>query len=188
MGIGTLEKEWHGCLSPTAAAPRRRPCNTLSEAKLSFLIDEMSSSDAELFAAGSKPMKLGKVIGARSWGGAVDFLWQPGVFLSRRRLFYYPSFGPYLGNEWLIEQKGVVPDIPVANLPVESFHGTDKQLDAAIREVLKEIKASPDVKIPEHPQFPSERTTTRSVWRTNEKKPSCECNRSGKEKQLYIYT
>ena len=44
-------------------------------------------------------------------------------------------------------------DIPVANLPVESY-GTDKQLDAAIREVLKEIKASPDVKIPEHPQFP----------------------------------
>ena len=85
--------------------------------------------------------------------------------------------------------KGVIPDIPVANLPVESFHGTDKQLDAAIREVLKEIKASPDVKIPEHPQFPMRaHTTTRSVWRTNEKKPSCECNRTEVRKNNYTYT
>ena len=76
------------------------------------------------------------------------------MLLSRRRLVHHPFVWSVLGNEWLIEQKGVIPDIPVANLPIESFHGTDKQLDAAIREVLKEIKASPDVKIPEHPQFP----------------------------------
>ncbi len=122
--------------------------------KVVVLIDEMSSSDAELFAAGFQTMKLGKVIGARSWGGAVGYSGNPECSLVDGGSFTIPSFGPYLGNEWLIEQKGVIPDIPVANLPVESFHGTDKQLDAAIREVLKEIKASPDVKIPEHPQFP----------------------------------
>ena len=122
--------------------------------KVVVLIDEMSSSDAELFAAGFQTMKLGKVIGARSWGGAVGYSGNPECSLVDGGSFTIPSFGPYLGNEWLIEQKGVIPDIPVANLPVESFHGTDRQLDAAIREVLKEIKASPDVKIPEHPQFP----------------------------------
>jgi len=122
--------------------------------KVVVLIDEMSSSDAELFAAGFQTMKLGKVIGARSWGGAVGYSGNPECSLVDGGSFTIPSFGPYLGNEWLIEQKGVIPDIPVANLPIESFHGTDKQLDAAIREVLKEIKASPDVKIPEHPQFP----------------------------------
>ena len=122
--------------------------------KVVVLIDEMSSSDAELFAAGFQTMKLGKVIGARSWGGAVGYSGNPECSLVDGGSFTIPSFGPYLGNEWLIEQKGVIPDIPVANLPIESFHGTDKQLDAAIQEVLKEIKASPDVKIPEHPQFP----------------------------------
>ena len=122
--------------------------------KVVVLIDEMSSSDAELFAAGFQTMKLGKVIGARSWGGAVGYSGNPEMSLVDGSSFTIPSFGPYLGNEWLIEQKGVIPDIKVDNLPVETFYGRDKQLDEAIKEVLKEISESPSVKIPEHPQFP----------------------------------
>ena len=58
--------------------------------KVVVLIDEMSSSDAELFAAGFQTMKLGKVIGARSWGGAVGYSGNPECSLVDGGSFHYP--------------------------------------------------------------------------------------------------
>ncbi len=60
-------------------------------------------------------------------------------------------YGPE--GKWLIEGRGVEPDITVDNLPFESFRGKDAQLDAAIAELKKQIKEQPvDVpKVPLHP-------------------------------------
>ena len=45
--------------------------------KVAVLVDEMTSSDAEIFAAGIQRLGLGKVIGMRSWGGAVGYSSNP---------------------------------------------------------------------------------------------------------------
>ena len=69
--------------------------------------------------------------------------------------FTIPSFGPYAGDRWMIEQQGVVPDIAAENPPVAAFNGHDAQLDAAIDHLLKEIaEVKGDEVIPAKPKYP----------------------------------
>ena len=123
--------------------------------KVAVLVDEMTSSDAEIFAAGIQQLGLGKVIGMRSWGGAVGYSSNPELALVDGSGFTIPSFGPYVGGKWMIEQQGVVPDIVVENPPVATFNGHDKQLDAAIDHLMKLIEDEPKAeKIPAKPAYP----------------------------------
>ena len=125
------------------------------QGKVAVLVDEMTSSDAEIFAAGIQRLKLGKVIGMRSWGGAVGYSSNSELSLVDGSGFTIPSFGPYVGGEWMIEQKGVVPDITVENPPVSSFNGHDKQLDVAVEHLLGLIKEAPKMgQIPVKPKYP----------------------------------
>ena len=49
---------------------------------------------------------------------------------------------------------GVDPDLVVDNDPAKEFDGIDEQLNRAIEEILKEMKAEP-VKIPPPPPYPT---------------------------------
>jgi C-terminal processing protease CtpA/Prc len=123
--------------------------------KVAVLVDEMTSSDAEIFAAGVQELGLGKVVGARTWGGAVGYSSNPELALVDGSGFTIPSFGPYVGGRWMIEQRGVVPDIAVANDPVATFNGKDAQLDAAVAHLMEMIEAEPLAEaIPKKPQYP----------------------------------
>ena len=53
-----------------------------------------------------------------------------------------PEFGHYSadGKEWIIEGRGVEPDIVVENNPVDAMKGIDSQLDKAIEIILEELK------------------------------------------------
>lgn len=104
------------------------------------LLNEFSASDGDLFPYQFKQYKLGKLIGKRSWGGVVGIrgtlpLLDGGV-LNR------PEFSRYdlAGKEWIIEGKGVDPDMVVDNDPAEEFAGNDQQLNAAIKLMLDELK------------------------------------------------
>jgi tricorn protease len=110
---------------------------------LAVLIDERTYSDGETFAAGIKALRLGTLIGARTAGA--------GIWLSDRnaladrgmaRVAENPQFAVDTG-EWLIENKGVEPDIAVANLPHATFSGADAQLDTAIRMLSEKLKSEP---------------------------------------------
>ena len=126
--------------------------------KVAVLVDEMTSSDAEIFAAGIQQLGLGKVIGQRSWGGAVGYSSNPELALVDGSGFTIPSFGPYVNNKWMIEQRGVVPDIVVENPPVATFNGGDAQLDAAVDHLMGLIKTDGDAAgremIPAKPEYP----------------------------------
>ena len=123
--------------------------------KVAVLVDEMTSSDAEIFAAGIQQLGLGKVIGMRSWGGAVGYSSNPELALVDGSGFTIPSFGPYVGGKWMIEQQGVVPDIVVENPPVATFNGHDRQLDVAINHLMKLIEDEPKAEeIPATPAYP----------------------------------
>jgi len=66
-----------------------------------------------------------------------------------------PEFGHYSseGKGWIIEGHGVDPDINVDNDPAKEYVGIDEQLNAAIKEILDEMKTM-KLDLPGIPVFP----------------------------------
>ena len=125
--------------------------------KVVVLIDEQTSSDAEMFALGIQQLGIGPVIGERTWGGAIGYSGHPELRLVDGSGFTIPSYGPYLKDDWAIEQKGVTPDVRVSNLPVSTFRGSDAQLDAGINRVLHMIENAEQTEfdLPTAPKYPN---------------------------------
>jgi tricorn protease len=117
------------------------------------LCDEHTASDGEAFTEGIKRLKLGEVIGTRTWGGEVwlsfdNTLVDNGIASAAETGVYGPE------GKWLIEGHGVEPDIEVDNLPHATFTGKDAQLEAAIAYLQKEIKEHP-MTVPPTPKYPN---------------------------------
>ncbi len=109
---------------------------------LAVLIDQSTYSDGENFAAGTKALDLGHLIGTRTAGAAIaltrsNSLVDGGV----ASIGESPKFD--LEGQWLIEGHGVAPMIEVINPPVASFHGADAQLDAAIAYLTERMTQDP---------------------------------------------
>ena len=134
--------------------------------KVAVLVDEMTSSDAEIFAAGVQQLGLGAVVGARTWGGAVGYSSNPELALVDGSGFTIPSFGPYVSGKWMIEQRGVVPDIAVANDPVAAFNGKKRAAGrgggAPLGLIEKEPKAAAIPAKPEYPDWSFDREVCRA--------------------------
>ncbi|MFC1604500.1 PDZ domain-containing protein [Planctomycetota bacterium] len=117
------------------------------------LCDEFSASDGDLFTYRFKQYKLGKVIGKRTWGGVVGIRGSlpllDGGFLNK------PEFSRYdlEGKKWIIEGRGVEPDIYVDNDPATEYAGIDQQLEKAIEVILEELKTQ-EKEIPPLPPYP----------------------------------
>jgi tricorn protease len=114
--------------------------------KLVVLTDELTYSDGETFAAGIKTLGLGTLIGKQTAGA--------GVWLSGRNLL--SDYGVArvaetaqhaMDGRWLIEGRGVSPDLVVENLPWATFNGHDAQLAAAISYLQQQLKQHPPVKM-----------------------------------------
>lgn len=117
---------------------------------LTVLIDPYTYSDGETFAAGIKTLNLGPLIGQRTAGA--------GIWLSDRNRLSDNGIARIAENgqfradgQWLIEGRGVSPDIEVENLPFESFNGRDRQLDAALDYLERKLKAEPIIMPPAQP-------------------------------------
>jgi tricorn protease len=110
---------------------------------LAVLIDERTYSDGETFAAGIKALKLAPLIGRRTAGAGV-WLSDNTRLLDRgmARTAEMAQFSADSG-EWLIEGKGVEPDIDVENPPNATFNGADAQLDAAVKLLQDKLKTDP---------------------------------------------
>ncbi len=105
------------------------------------LCDHETASDGEAFSEGFRRLKLGKVIGTRTWGGEI---WLSGSNIEADKgVATAAEIGVYADGKWLIEGHGVDPDMVVDNLPHETFSGTDTQLEAAMKELKQEIAADP---------------------------------------------
>jgi tricorn protease len=116
------------------------------------LCDEDTASDGEAFSEGFKRFKLGKVIGTRTWGGEIwlsgsNFEEDGGIATAAEIGVYGPE------GKWLIEGRGVEPDITVDNLPSATFNGNDAQLQAALDLLKEEIRADPRP-VPPAPPYP----------------------------------
>ena len=105
------------------------------------LCDHETASDGEAFSEGFRRLKLGKVIGMRTWGGEI---WLSGSNVQADNgVATAAETGVYADGKWLIEGRGVEPDVVVDNLPHVTDAGEDAQLDAALKELEQEIKADP---------------------------------------------
>ncbi|MDB5291160.1 MAG: protease, partial [Phycisphaerales bacterium] len=117
------------------------------------LCDEFTMSDGEAFTEGIKRLKLGEVIGSRTWGGEIwlsfsNLLVDRGIASAAENGVYGPE------GKWLIEGHGVDPDVVVDNLPHATFKGDDAQLKAAIAHLQKMMKEKP-VEQPRPPAYPN---------------------------------
>ena len=116
------------------------------------LCNERTASDGEAFSEGVKRLKIGTVIGTRTWGGEIwlsssNLLVDRGIATAAETGVYGPE------GVWLIEGHGVDPDIVVDNLPHATYEGRDAQLEAAIEFLKKKIKDEP-VEVPKAPAHP----------------------------------
>lgn len=121
--------------------------------RIVVLVNERTYSDGETFAEGMKRLGLATLVGRRTAGA--------GVWLSDRnrladggiaRSAELGQFG--LDGHWLIEGRGVEPDVDVDNPPRATFGGEDAQLATAIR-VLEESVAANPVPSPKAPPYPA---------------------------------
>jgi len=116
-----------------------------------LLLDNYSASDGDLFPYQFKKMKMGTLIGTRSWGGVVGIRGSmpfiDGGDLRR------PEFAPFdADGNWVIEGYGVDPDIVIDNDPAKEYAGEDQQLNKAIEVIMEQMK---DYKpLPEIPDYP----------------------------------
>ena len=109
---------------------------------LAVLINAGTYSDGETFAAGIKALELAPLIGERTAGA--------GIWLADRnrladggisRVAESAQFG--LDGRWLIEGRGISPDIEVVAEPHRLFKGEDQQLQAAIEYLQNRIAEQP---------------------------------------------
>jgi tricorn protease len=101
-----------------------------------LLINEFCYSDAEIFPAGFKELKLGKIVGAPTYGaviGTVDIKLHDGTY------FRVPGTGWFLLNGVNLENTPVEPDIYVENAPEEDGSSHDHQLTRAIEVLLERM-------------------------------------------------
>lgn len=116
------------------------------------LVDKYSSSDGDLFPYGFQKLKLGPIIGMRTWGGIVGISGsKPYLDGQDVRTPFFTSYST--DGEWIIENHGVNPDIVVDINPFEDFKGNDAQLNKAIEYLKNELKNYNELpKVPADPK------------------------------------
>lgn len=115
-----------------------------------MLINERAGSGGDLLPYLFHKMKIGPLVGTKTWGGLVG-TWDTPPFVDGGRMVA-PRGGFYdLNGEWAVEGVGVSPDIEVQQTPAEVVRGRDPQLERAVAEALKLLKSQAfDIK-PEPP-------------------------------------
>ena len=104
------------------------------------LTNEHAGSDGDIFSHCFKLMKLGPLVGKRTWGGVIG-IWP------RHRLVdgtetTQPEFSSwFMDVGWAVENYGTDPDVDVDNAPQDAAAGRDRQLDKALELALARAAA-----------------------------------------------
>ena len=112
------------------------------------ITNELAGSDGDIFSHCFKLMKLGVLIGKRTWGGVIGINPQSrfvdgGLTTQPEYSFWFTDVG------WGVENYGTDPDIEVEHRPQDFTAGIDPQLDRAIEEILQQMEENP----PQLPDF-----------------------------------
>ncbi len=133
------------------------------EGPKAMLINQYGGSGGDAFPYYFKKLKLGTLIGTRTWGGLVGLSGNAG--LMDGGYLAVPTFGfVSTEGEWAVEGMGVSPDIEVWDRPELVAQGKDPSLEKAVEVLLKELEKNPPRKI----RKPGE--PDRSKWHEKKKK------------------
>lgn len=106
------------------------------------LLNHYSGSDGDIFPFYFRKYGLGPLIGTRSWGGVrgIRGEWSllDGGYIT---ITEDALFG--LDSQWVLENRGVEPDIPVDDSPADWQAGHDVQLEAGVSYLMEELKKHP---------------------------------------------
>jgi len=125
-----------------------------SNRHMTVLINRQGGSDCETLAQEFKDFKMGPVIGTRTWGGWVGIRgnknFRDGGGTTQ------PEFGGWdpTGKFWMIEGRGVDPDVVLDLGPDGFLGGKDVQLDYAIKDLMEKIAKDPPKLAPAPPVPP----------------------------------
>jgi tricorn protease len=117
------------------------------------LADEATSSDGDMITAAFKLLRLGPVVGQRTWGGVVGMtgrhrLGDGTVITVPMNAAWFDAYG------WSVENRGVAPDLEALRTPLDWAEGRHAQLDDAVRLALELLDTSPPATPPDHSDVP----------------------------------
>jgi len=107
--------------------------------------NELAASDGDIFCHSFKLLKLGPLIGKRTWGGVIGIyprhpLVDGTITTQPEYSFWFQDVG------WMVENYGTDPDIEVDITPQDHVAGRDPQLERAVAEALRILATQPLVK------------------------------------------
>jgi tricorn protease len=109
---------------------------------IAAVANESAGSDGDIFSHAFKMMRLGKLVGTRTWGGVIgitrnQFMVDHGLTTQPEFSFWFEDVG------WELENHGAVPDVEIDIAPQDYREDRDPQLDTAIALLEDEMKARP---------------------------------------------
>jgi tricorn protease len=120
------------------------------------IADECAGSDGDIVTGAIRLLRLGPVVGARTWGGVIGYDHQheliDGTQITVPRLaFWFEEYG------WGVENHGVDPDVEVIMSPDDWAAERDTQVETAVRLALEALQRRPAVRPPDPRTRPSRR-------------------------------
>jgi tricorn protease len=117
-----------------------------------MIVHESAGSGGDALPWYFKRLKIGPLVGTRTWGGLVGILGYPslmdgGAVTAPNVAFWNPE------GEWDVENRGVSPDIEVDMDPKLVREGRDPQLERAVEVVMQQLEKNPLPKS-KRPSFP----------------------------------
>ncbi|MDQ0934834.1 S41 family peptidase [Streptomyces turgidiscabies] len=118
------------------------------------LADEATSSDGDMITAAFKLLKLGPVVGQRTWGGVVGMtgrhrLGDGTVITVPMNAAWFDTYG------WTVENQGVAPDLEVLRTPLDWAEGRHVEMDDAIKLALALLDTHPAATPPTYDEVPN---------------------------------
>ncbi len=152
MIMERLERKVWAMTQPREGKPCVNPEMGVN-AHMALLLNEDTGSNGEFFSEAWKINGLGKVFGMRTWGGSVGI--EPHENLVDGGTVTPPQYGLYgMDRKWLIEGRGVDPDVIIQNMPGDVVKGKDEQLGTALRYLLDRLQKDPKA-LPPPPPYPN---------------------------------
>ncbi|GHH47378.1 S41 family peptidase [Streptomyces candidus] len=118
------------------------------------LADEATSSDGDMITAAFRLLKLGPVVGQRTWGGVVGMtgrhaLGDGTIITVPMNAAWFDEYG------WAVENHGVSPDIEALRTPLDWAEGRYAVLDDAVKVALDLLATHPAAAPPDYTTVPS---------------------------------
>ncbi|MFC0495184.1 S41 family peptidase [Streptomyces mutabilis] len=115
--------------------------------------DEATSSDGDMITAAFRLLRLGPVVGQRTWGGVVGMtgrhrLGDGTVITVPMNAAWFDAYG------WSVENYGVTPDVEALRTPLDWAEGRYPVLDEAVRLAVELLETNPPATPPGYDAVP----------------------------------